>query len=1371
MKKELQRVSLIIFYLLVMGFNPSLCFSKDPSELLIPNGLADWKEWVLHGKENELCPSPFDNGADFRCQWPSRLRLSLDPKGGQFEQSWLMFSEGWVRLPGGSGSWPQSVMVENIPAPVMMRKQSPSLRLGPGEHRVTGKFDWVKLPEMILLPSEVGLVDLVINGQPIEFPEIDDQGRLWLAPRKEDSLQEDLLSVRIFRLLNDSIPMQVTTHIQINVSGRPREVRLENILPDQSIPILLDTALPAKLTPGGALICQVRPGKWYLSVITRLPGPVTQLFCRGPYGNEIWSFQAQNHLRMVEISGAPSVEPERTDIPDEWRHLPAYSLSPGTVLTLKEIRRGDPDPSPDRLKLHRSWWLDFDGGGYTVQDNITGTMSRQWYLSMNHPWELGRVAVDGKDQLITHQGKENLPGVALRRGNLQLVADSRLNSGKRLIPAVGWHHDFEYVSGILHLPPGWRLLSTSGVDTISGTWIQRWTLLDFFLALIISLSVMKLRNWKWGFTALITMVLIFHEPGAPRLVWLHIIAASTLTALLPDGWVKKTVKIWAAAAAITLLVISIPFMVQQIRWGLYPQLAPIGETARSRQTQTSVVPSEMAYYETKSDSQDMGSGVPEYRKKKESSAVADSDAARTQHRTAFETDPNELIQTGPGLPDWQWQSFDIAWNGPVDKNQALRFWLVSPGVNLVLGVLRVLFLAVMISGLLEMRTWWQTVRKSLKYPGAVIALALFLLTTEMLQNAHAEYPPAELLQTLQNRLLEKPDCLPDCAGITRMAMVVTPETLKIVMEIHAATLTAIPLPATRATWTPSMVIMDQTPLSGLSRDKSGMMWALIPKGVHTVVMIGNVPGDVLNIPLPIKPHAASVDSQGWNVRGIHADGSVDSGIQMTRIEPLASAGPKFGNQSLSDFFHIRRVFHLGLTWQVSTTVKRISPAAAPVTIFFPLLANESVTTPGINVEQKTAQIIIPAQNDTFRFESSLAQSQAIVLKAPAEVPWTESWILDAGPIWQHHFSGIPVVHHQDQTGRWQPEWFPWPGESVKIDISRPKAIPGQITTINAAKLEWTPGLRFNKARLNLSILTSQGGQHEITLPDMAELQEIQINGKSLPIRQEGVKLTLPLQPGAQEVLVEWHQQGTSNFLIKGPRVFIGGDAVNADLTFHMPQNRWTILTGGPRLGPAVLFWSYLIVVILAALALKKIDLAPLKTYQWLLLGFGLTQVPPVTALVVVGWLLALGLRREKAPPDKWLPFNTVQFLLVIWTLAALTGLYGAVERGLLGIPDMQIAGNQSTSHLFHWTQDRIFSTMPQPWAISLPLWVYRLLMLLWSLWLAFSLLKWLQWGWRCFSSGKLWKKLPPRKKPRKAQNHSKPSANETVEAQQEPPPL
>jgi hypothetical protein len=35
--------------------------------------------------------------------------------------------------------------------------------------------------------------------------------------------------------------------------------------------------------------------------------------------------------------------------------------------------------------------------------------------------------------------------------------------------------------------------------------------------------------------------------------------------------------------------------------------------------------------------------------------------------------------------------------------------------------------------------------------------------------------------------------------------------------------------------------------------------------------------------------------------------------------------------------------------------------------------------------------------------------------------------------------------------------------------------------------------------------------------------------------------------------------------------------------------------------------------------------------------------------------------------------------------------------------------------------------------------VYRLLILLWALWLAFSFLKWLRWGFECFGTGGFWR--------------------------------
>ena len=107
--------------------------------------------------------------------------------------------------------------------------------------------------------------------------------------------------------------------------------------------------------------------------------------------------------------------------------------------------------------------------------------------------------------------------------------------------------------------------------------------------------------------------------------------------------------------------------------------------------------------------------------------------------------------------------------------------------------------------------------------------------------------------------------------------------------------------------------------------------------------------------------------------------------------------------------------------------------------------------------------------------------------------------------------------------------------------------------------------------------------------------------------------------------------------------------------------------------------------------------------------------------------------------------------LVGLSLAALAALFAAVEQGLLGLPEMQIAGNGSTSAALDWYQDRSGPELPGVWVVLVPILVYRGLMLAWALWLAVRLLDWLRWGWAGFSAPVLWRevklKLPTRGAP------------------------
>ena len=94
---------------------------------------------------------------------------------------------------------------------------------------------------------------------------------------------------------------------------------------------------------------------------------------------------------------------------------------------------------------------------------------------------------------------------------------------------------------------------------------------------------------------------------------------------------------------------------------------------------------------------------------------------------------------------------------------------------------------------------------------------------------------------------------------------------------------------------------------------------------------------------------------------------------------------------------------------------------------------------------------------------------------------------------------------------------------------------------------------------------------------------------------------------------------------------------------------------------------------------------------------------------------------------------------------ALMALVWTISRGLLGHPDMNIIGNGSNSTILHWYQDVSGQYLPQAWLASIPMFAYRLAMLAWALWISFTLLGLLKWGWKIASEPMLWDSSPKKK--------------------------
>src|SRR5882724_598665 len=1377
-----------LFLLLFLASPATSAIAGPISRERIPEPLKPWVGWALHGHEEELCPFLSGSG-ETQCLWPGRLTLDLGEREGKFTQTWTVDAEGTVPLPGEERRWPQEIQVDGKPAAALESDGAPVLLLSMGTHTVSGSFHWDSLPESLAVPAETGLLGLTLRGAAVPFPARDAGGRLFLQRRAQVAHAEaDRLEVAVTRRVVDEVPLRVETRVELSVSGRAREVVLASPLLPGFVPLALAGPLPARLEPDGHLRVQVRPGAWTVEVTARSTGPVTALSLSAPQGpwagEEVWVFAARPSLRLVEVGGVPAIDPQQTRLPEEWKKLPAFRLRPGETLKLAERRRGDRPPAPDHLDLQRALWLDFAGTGYTFRDKVDGVLHGSWRLEMTPPARLGRVALDGRDQVITRRPGSETTGIETRLGQLHLVAEGRIEGTGGSAVAVGWDHDFAKVSGVLHLPPGWTLLAATGVDHAPGTWVGRWSLLDLFLVLIAALAVRQLWGTRWGAVALSTLVLTWQEPEAPQWLWLAVLATAALLRLLKEGWLRSLVRLLSLLAAAALVLVAVAFLVRELRQGLFPTLehpeVAVGEPGAAPAPEDegfSFVAHKRVAVADEEEAQPVAAPaspspaaapVPEREQKEYLSSLRSMGMPKVLPKPApppralQEIDPTAVATTGPGLPRWRWNRVDLTWNGPVEKTERLHLFLLPPAANLVLALLRVALLALLLLRLLPLPQGLPPLRR-----WVAAALLLFaLLPSPARAQGSSAIPPQPLLDELRDRLIAPLDCHPDCAAASRLFLDFTPGALTARLEVAAANVpngVGVPLPGGAQQWVPAQVSVDGKP-AGVTRDGAGRLWVSVGPGRHEILLAGPLPTrETVALPLPGKPHRVTASGTGWTVSGLHEDGVPDDSLQLNRVSAgggTAGAtggapGSSLAPATLPPFLLVERTLHLGLTWQVESRVLRQSPPGIPAAVEVPLLPGESVTSPGVRVEKGRVLVSLGPQGDDFAWTSALAERPRLVLEAPRTLAWTEVWKLDASPVWHVDFSGIPDIagvaptaEDTGDTGARVPEWRPWPGERLELAISRPAGVPGASLTIDGSRLTVAPGARTTASTLDVDFRSSRGGEQTITLPPGAILETVTLGGAAQPLRQEGDKVTLSFAPGAQKAGITWREPRGVSLLFRAPRLDLGARSVNALTVLHLSPDRWVLLVGGPRLGPAVLFWGLFLTLLVVAAGLARTGLTPLRFRDWVLLGLGLSQIPLAAAGVVAAWLLVLGWRRNQKPEARRpAVFDLLQLLLVGWTAVALGFLFWAIQQGLLGSPEMQIAGNASTAFELRWFADRAGRILPTTWVFSVPVFVYRLAMLAWALWLALALLRWLRWGWESLIAGGGWR---PLRRPRPA---------------------
>ena len=1336
--------------------------APQAADVFIPDELQGWESWVLHDQEHRDCPFFFNRDprdrSDYLCAWPGTLEVSVNSDRGRFTQQWTVYAEeSWLPLPGDASYWPHEVTVNGEAAIVVERAGVPSVRLAPGRYRLSGRFEWDDRPGVLPIPERTGLVTLTVGDRRVERPERNRAG-LFLGERERETRVRDSVDTEVYRLVIDEVPTRLTTVIRIDVAGGVREELFGPALPDGFIPMAIESALPARLESDGNLRAQVRPGRWEITLIARGPGVLDAITLAEPTTNlpdsEVWSYRTNDRLRVTAAEGLPPVDPQQAQVPPQWQQLPAFRVEAGNTLTINERSRGIV-ANENELGLYRVMWLDFDGAGFTVRDTLSGTMRSDWRLDMAPPYSLLSASESGESLLITKGSDEGETGIELRHTSLDVTSIGRSET-RSTMPVTGWDARFASVGAMLHLPPGHKLLAAPGAKA-PASWVSRWQLLDFFLVLITTIAAWRLFGRTAGVIALLALSLSFHETNAPAWLWLNLLVAIALMRVAPAGRLRQLVRGYQGISIVLLVLALVPFVAGQLRIAIYPQLEPqygadmyygIGPPGQAQLPATAPMEGRVDRFEAEPPERLRSSvAMGELQDAQVLEEIAVTGAASVTQKAYSRYAPNAIVQAGPGVPSWQWNSYRLFWSGPVDADQDMRLVIMPRWFVTALRFLEVfmllLFAAVFAAEIMK-RHWTLPggLRLGSTQAAGIVAAGALVFMLGFSPNAQADTPHPQLLQELRQRLMEPPECVPRCAEIVAADVTVRGDSVQMSLTVNAAEEVALPLPGADRGWRPQAVVLDGSAAMQIVRVSGRELWVRVTPGRHTVVLRGAVPAaDSLEIPFPTPPRVIEVDSDGWFVSGIKDRRLLAGSLQLTRLQSEGgdTGAPRWESSRFPAFVHVERSIELDIDWRVRTTVTRVAPVQGALTLELPLIDGETVLTEGLTVTDGTALVSMKPNQGVTSWVSALPRKSPLTLSAQAGTAWKETWRIGVGSIWHASFSGVPESESQGgNTGARVAEFHPRGGESLTMVTTRPEASEGTTLAFDAVALSLSQGDRSSTSTLSLRYRSTRGAQHVVRLPEAAEITEVRIDNRIEPLRADGTELTLPILPGEHSISIAWRDGSDAGAITRAPVVDLGAPAGNITMNVSLPQNRWLLGTNGPPLGPAVLYWPELVVLIVFALILGRIEWTPLGAGQWLLLGLGFSTFNwPVLGIVVL-WLLASGARERWRKRIPWWRYNTTQVLFAAFTIVALLSIVFSLPAGLLGTPDMHVTGNGSIGNALVWFADRTDAITPGAAAWSAPMWAYKVLILAWALWLSFALLRWLPWVWNCFAKDGFW---------------------------------
>lgn len=704
-------------------------------------------------------------------------------------------------------------------------------------------------------------------------------------------------------------------------------------------------------------------------------------------------------------------------------------------------------------------------------------------------------------------------------------------------------------------------------------------------------------------------------------------------------------------------------------------------------------------------------------------------------------DEDSLVQQGPGVPELVARSWTFDLEGLVGPEKQLRFFLVSPLVNGLIKLLRVVivwYLLLMLMGI------WKGIKgnsslRDVKIGSLGVALMFTLLGHYPHQEAVAQdYPSMELLRELESRVNAN-RCQKDCTVAERAVLSIDKDILSLEVWLASKGDGAWALPGPSSEFMPQDVEMDRAQTIALTRRQSGAIWVRVPDGTHVLRMSGYI-GKRKSLALRFDSFLGQlkISADGWQVEGLGEGGEVKGQVILTKLEVNESnpiVEENFTKQSpsaekkerLEARYVVTRHLTLGVLWSGRTSVKRVGASDVASLVLVPLVTGEAVVQDELEVKDGMVLVKFPLGRQEVTWTSNFEPSSRLDFNAQNNPRVAEVWQLECNTQWLCRTEGLgPIKSMEENRQLWT--FRPWPGENVSLLPVQLQGAPGSKRITQRVVAVYSLGESQLNTSLKVDLRSSEGGRQIWKFPADVELLSATINGREERLDLSDGDMSVPIRPGLNSIELELREMGGIKSAQKLPQISLGSDLTNVYQSVVVPEDRWLLAARGPAWGSVLMLWPFLLFVGVISAVFRLCNVGPLRAWEYFILGSGLVGLNDGMFLVVPLALIILELRRRNRLA--LCSFTEKAMNLNSFLLAALTGvvLVWAVISALSIEPFAVTAGGNEGGDALSWYSQKVpGGQLPELEVLSVPGWVWRGLMLSWAVWVILSLVKWWTW--------------------------------------------